>query len=93
MIKGRRVVCGGRVRCGVVWEIFSDRESPSEQASVGAWWLIGWKSLEMIKGRGVVCDGRVRCGVVWEIFLDKESPSEQASVGGWWMDGLRELIN
>ena len=93
MIKGRRVVCDGRVRCGVVWEIFSDRESPSEQASVGAWWLIGWKCLEMIKGRRVVCGGRVRRGVVWEIFSDRESPSEQASVGAWWMDGLRELIN
>ena len=45
MIKGRRVVCDGRVRCGVVWEIFSDRESPSEQASVGAWWMDGLREL------------------------------------------------
>lgn len=45
MIKGRRVVCGGRVRRGVVWEIFSDRESPSEQASVGAWWMDGLREL------------------------------------------------
>ena len=81
--------------CGAGWcgRFFRIEKALVEQVPVGAWWLIGWKCLEMIKGRRVVCGGRVRRGVVWEIFSDRESLSEQASVGAWWMDGLRELIN